>query len=834
MPIDFSAYAGLTEGKVISNQKKYGPNELYEQERKGIFHYVKRLVQEPMLLMLLIAAVLYFFIGSTWDGMLMIIGVLVMIGIDMYQERKTDKAVEALKELTTPQVNVIRDGKTVTIPSTELTTNDLMVVQEGDRISGDGIIRDVSNFSVDESLLTGEPGAIFKSPAQNGSKDRKFKVFTGTLVLSGQAVVQITAIGNKTQYGLIGTTLAKISDETTPLQKQTGKIVKIFGIVGALACLSLMAIVYFRSQDLVDSLLKGLTLAISVIPEEIPVVLTIFAALGAYRLTKKSTLVRKINAVETLGHITTLCTDKTGTLTENRMGLEELFVGDKLIHVDAAKNQKRDLSGALSYSLLASQPNPFDPMDISIHALGRKVGLMPEIVYAKKNIIHEYGFDQKLKFMGYLWRSGKDKTLVIKGSAEHVVERCNLDNKEKHELLKQIDDLAGRGLRVLAVAKLENVKSEYKTLKKVKDLDFVALLGFRDPPRTDAKRAIKLAQKAGITVRMITGDHPQTAMHIAKAVGICCTGGVITGKEIERFSEADLANKILDLHVFARINPDQKLKIISALKRRGEVVAMMGDGVNDAPSLKNADIGVAMGKRGTNVAREAADIILLDDRLITVMSAVEDGRRIFSNIQKAIAYIFIVHAYIILTALIIPLVGLPILLTPIHIVLLELVIDPTCALVFETIPAESDVMRLKPRDPRAPLIALPRLLRIFTHGFIIFIITGGAYYTALQSDLGVEVARTIGFSVIIWTNLFLVISTGTRQVKFSQILAFIQNRTFIAVYGIVILSLSLVIYMPGVNTRFGFTALPLWIFALTIGLGLLPTLLGLTFRRFMR
>ncbi|MBD3281666.1 HAD-IC family P-type ATPase [Candidatus Uhrbacteria bacterium] len=833
MPIDFSAYDGLTEGKAASNQEKYGPNTLYEQERKGVLHYAKRLVQEPMLLMLLIAAVLYFIIGATWDGLLMIGGVLLMIGIDVYQERKTDKALEALKELSTPQVSVIRGGENKTVPSTELTVGDVMIVQEGDRIAGDGKLLDVSNFSVDESLLTGEPGAIFKYPAKNGSKEKKHKVFTGTLVLSGQAVVKVTAIGAKTQYGSIGASLAKISDESTPLQRQTGKIVKIFGAVGALACLSLMAIIYFRSQDLVDSLLKGLTLAISVIPEEIPVVLTVFAALGAYRLTRKQTLVRKINAIETLGHITTLCTDKTGTLTLNRMTLEEVYASGKQIQVKNAGKQKAELKEALKYSILASQPNPYDPMDKSIHELGEEAGTQPEEVYEDRNLIHEYGFNQKLKFMGHLWRSGKDKTLVIKGSAENVIERCNLDEEREQELLRQVDDLAGRGLRVLAVAKKEGFKSEPKTLKNAKELDFVSLLGFRDPPRDDAKRAVKLAQSAGISVTMITGDHPQTAMHIAKAVGICCKGGVMTGKELDSISEADLAEKLSDLQVFARIDPEQKLKIIAALKRRGEVVAMMGDGVNDAPSLKNADIGVAMGKRGTNVAREASDIILLDDRLITVMGAVEDGRRIFDNIQKAIAYIFIVHSYIVLTALIVPLAGLPILLTPIHIVLLELVIDPTCALVFETVPAEPGLMRKKPREPNAPIIRTPRLVRIFINGIVIFFVTGGAYYYALTANFDVETARTIGFSVIIWTNLFLVLTISEKHVNWKQLKKFIKTRSFIGVYGVVILALLALIYMPVVNARFGFTSLAPHIFAITAGLGLIPTLLGLGLRRLL-
>ncbi len=827
MPIDFLAYTGLTEGKVISNQKKYGLNQLYEKKRKGVFIYFKKIVEEPMLLLLLIAAVLYFFIGNNWDGVLMLIGVLLMIGIDLYQEQKTDRALEALKELSTPQVKVIRNGNTRLIPSNQLTVGDLMIAQEGDRIAGDGIIIADSNFSVDESLLTGETGALFKNSIIAGKANDKNIVYSGTLALSGQAIIEIRAIGIKTQYGKIGESLVKIHEDTTPLQKQTKKIVKIFGVAGATACLLLMAIVYTSSRDIIDSLLKGLTLAISVIPEEIPVVLTIFAALGAYRLTQKKTLVRKINAVETLGHITTLCTDKTGTLTENRMALQELYADGKLLTAEVAKTKNHELFHPLTDSLLASQPHPYDPMDISIHELAKKIGLKPSVVYSKRNLIHEYGFDQKLKFMGHLWSSGDTRDLVVKGSAEQVLAKCAVNDKQRRVLSGEIDAMAGKGLRVLAVAhKQMKSKNEPNTLTRVKDFDFVALLGFRDPPRADAKRAVNLAQKAGITVRMITGDHPQTAMHIAKAVGICCSKGVVTGKELNRISESDLTDKINEMFIFARINPEQKLKIISALKRRGEVVAMMGDGVNDAPSLKNADIGVAMGKRGTNVAREAADIILLDDRLLTVVQAVGDGRRIFDNIQKAIGYIFIVHVYIILTALIIPLLGLPILLTPIHIVLLELVIDPTCALVFESIPAEKDVMKRKPRNPKKALISLRRLASVFTIGITIFIITIVVYISSLRFGLDTEQARTIGFSLIIWTNLLLVLTSVSHQHLFGQIFGFVKNKTFLSVYLAVICGLIILIYAPGINTKFGFEAIPFWVFICTGILGLVPLMFG--------
>jgi len=828
MPIDFDQYRGLTEGKVIANQNKYGYNTLSIKKKKGFFTYAVRVLQEPMLLMLLLAAILYFTIGSNWDGLLMIVGVLTMIGIDIYQEKKTDRALEALKELSTPKVNVIRDGEIITISSEELAKGDLLVAQEGDRIAGDGKILDDVNFSVDESLLTGETGAIHKSHILSSNKHSSNNiVYTGTLVLSGQAVIEVTAIGNRTQYGQIGSSLSEIKDESTPLQKKIRKIVKIFGIVGALACLALMIIVYVITGDVIDSILKGLTLAISVIPEEIPVILTVFAALGAYRLTKKHTLVRHINAVETVGHITTLCTDKTGTLTENRMALEAIYADGKILTIKETKKANHTLHPFVANALLASQPHPYDPMDISIHQLAKRVGLNITEVYEQKNFIEDYGFDQKLKFMGHLWKSGNEQILAIKGSAENVIERCDLSVKQKNTLLTEVDKMASQGLRVLAVAnKYLPAKSKPKLLKNVNELEFVALLGFRDPPREDAKRAIKMCQKAGISVRMITGDHPQTALQIAKAVGINHGGGIMSGKDLETMTETELDERISDVHIFARITPEQKLKIVNSLKRRGEVVAMMGDGVNDAPSLKEADIGIAMGKRGTNVAREAADIILLDDRLLTVVGAVSDGRRIFDNIQKAIGYIFTVHSYIILTALLIPLSGLPILLTPIHIILLELVIDPTCALVFESIPAETNIMKRKPRGHYEPVIPRGQLSRVFAVGIMIFLVTVGAYVIALQMGLDTNAARTIGFSAIIWSNLFIVLTSVSYDENLKSIWKFVNNRTFVWIYSLIMALLIFLVYTPGINLRFGFEAVPIWMFLFTIVLGFIPLSFG--------
>lgn len=709
MALNFEHYQGLSTAEVARRQKKSGKNVLFVKKRKGFFDYILHIFQEPMLLLLLATTVIYFMVGKAWDGVFMIVGVLVMIGIDLYQEAKTDKALEALKELSTPKITVIRHGRLQTINNEELVVSDILVIREGERIAGDGQILESSSLSVDESMLTGESGAIFKIQKAKFKKQNSDGVFAGTLVLSGQAIVKITAIGVNTQYGHIGKSLAEIQEPPTPLQKKTSKLVKIFGLIGFCACLALFLINYAHTQQLIDSLLKGLTLAISVIPEELPVVLTVFAALGAYRLTKKNALIRRINAIETLGSITTLCTDKTGTLTMNRMELQTLFVGNQLVNVKQVNKTNPEHVSALTSAALACQPEPFDPADLSIFSVAKKIGLEVDELHNKYKLLREYGFDQHLRAMGHAWSLDGKALLAIKGSAEQVIEHCLLTEEMRRTLLENIEQLSARGLRVLAVAQKQLTDDRTPpSLVGIKNLEFVTLLAFHDPPKAGARQAVLACQRAGITVRMITGDHPQTALHIAEAVGLKHNNRVINGSEIELLPEDELIKRLKGVYVFSRIIPDQKLKIIHALQRMGEIVAMIGDGVNDAPSLKEADVGIAMGRQGTNVAREAADMVLMDDQLGTVVNAIHDGRRIYDNIQKAVSYVFGIHVYIILIALAIPLMNLPALLLPIHIVILELIIDPTCALVFEAMPAEPDTMRRKPRDPQRPLISANR------------------------------------------------------------------------------------------------------------------------------
>lgn len=777
--------------------------------------YVRKVIQEPMLLLLLSTAVIYFIIGQAWDGLLMIGGVLLMIGIDLYQENKTDKALEALKGLTTPKITVVRAGRLQEIGNEELVNDDLLLVREGERVAGDGILLESASLSLDESMLTGESGAIFKT-----NSDR---VFAGTLVLSGQGVVKITAIGALTQYGKIGQSLAAIHEPPTPLQKKTAHLVKIFGLTGFLACAAMFAINLINTRAIVDSLLRGLTLAISVIPEELPVILTVFAALGAYRLSKKGMLVKKINSIETLGSMTSLCTDKTGTLTLNHMQLHILSDGQTAVKASSLEKTKEN-QDLLAKAVLACPSEPFDPADLSIMEIARRVGLDLNALRLTYKPAREYGFDQTLKFMGIAW-SGTDDgyTLAIKGSAEDVVGRCPLSPDRKKNLLREIERLAQQGLRVLAVAQKHLPKTPHN-LGSQDGYEFVGLLGFHDPPKPGAKQAVSACRRAGITVRMITGDHPQTALHIAEAIGLQHDGKVISGSEIQNLSDQDLVQRIKNAKVFARIIPEQKLRIVHALQSGGEIVGMIGDGVNDAPSLKEADVSIAMGKQGTNVAREAADMVLTDDELDTVVNAIHDGRRIYDNIQKAISYVFGIHIYIILTALIIPLLGLSPLLLPIHIILLELIIDPTCSLVFESMPAEPDVMKRPPREPERPIISAKQFVRIVAGGLAVFALTAGTYVAALRFGLTTDAARTLGFSVILWSNLFQVLGQISKEKLTIMVLGFFKNKVFLSVYLSVFTLVLALIYLPYLNTLFGFSSVPIILLALTVLIGFVPTL----------
>lgn len=563
------------------------------------------------------------------------------------------------------------------------------------KIPADGLIVKANDLRVNESSLTGEVEAVWKMIAEvrkNNSKNywREDYVYTGTLVTTGSGTILVDKIGTQTEYGKIGKHLAIAKDAVTPLDKQIAKLVKVCAYI-ALIFFLLVAIVTFFSSSapvlkdrFVESILAGITLAMAMIPEEFPVVLTVFLSMGAWRLAKKKALVRKLSAVETMGAVSTLAVDKTGTITENKMTVTDVwaFTG-------------QDESRLIEMMGLACETEPYDPMELAMLAYDEGHGWRKEKLFSGE-LIEEYPFTDELKMMGHIWKRKNQIEIAVKGSPESVLSLSSLDPKEQATILEKIDQFSHEGLRVIAVGEqLVSSKGEIPSSIEACQLTFLGLIGLSDPPRKGVREEIKKCQKAGITVVMITGDSGTTAGAIARNVGIKHTENVITGREIDQMTDKELAKKVVDHTIFSRVIPEHKMKIVQAFQANGEIVAMTGDGVNDAPALKYADIGIAMGKRGSEVSREAADLIVMDDNFSTIVSTIKDGRRIYDNIKKAIGYIFVIHIPIALSALFGPLLGIPqagLFLLPVHVVLLELVIDPTCSIVFERQPSEPEIM----------------------------------------------------------------------------------------------------------------------------------------------
>ncbi|MBU4139448.1 MAG: HAD-IC family P-type ATPase, partial [Euryarchaeota archaeon] len=689
---DLENITGLSDKDAAIRLKKEGYNELPSQKQQSIFSILLNVFREPMLLLLLGAGLIYLFLGEKSDALMLLFFVFVVVGITLYQERKTERALVALKNLSSPRALVLRDGKQKRVPGRDVVRDDIMILREGDRIPADGIVLICSNLMVDESLLTGESLAVRKSQwdgktaqVQPGGDDLPF-VYSGTLVVQGHGIAKVTSTGIRAEIGRIGRALRGIDREDTPLQKETRELVRNFAIAGLILCI-LVVMVFGMKGEWLDGLLAGLSLSMALLPEEFSVVLVIFLSMGAWRLSKKRVLTRRMPAVETLGSATVLCLDKTGTLTMNRMILSTLFAGGE--NYDADKNGDLPLPEKfhelLEFGYLASQKDPFDPVEKEIKNGTEKFLGNTEHVHQNWELVQEYPLSKNLLALSNVWESFDKRRHVIaaKGSPEAVIDLCHLDERQKDELLTHVKNMADKGLRVLGVAKSIFRDEPLPDNQHDYEFKFIGLLGFIDPVRQGVPEALSECYSAGMRVIMITGDFPGTAQHIARQIGLKDPDRYVTGPELARMSDTELAQKVSATNIFARIVPEQKLAIVNALKSNGEVVAMTGDGVNDAPALKSAHIGIAMGERGTDVARESSSIVLLNDDFSSIVAAVRMGRRIFDNLKKAISYIFSVHVPIAGLALFPLLFGFPLILLPVHIAFLELIIDPACSVVFE-------------------------------------------------------------------------------------------------------------------------------------------------------
>lgn len=791
--------AGLSSAEAEKLLEKYGRNELVPQKRLPFVIKLLHIICEPMFLLLLVAATIYFILGEPRDGAIMLIFVAGIISIDVIQEWKTDKTLTALKDLSAPHITVIRDGEKKIISSSDLVPGDVMLIYEGVKIPADGIIVRCADLCVDESSLTGEAEGVWKVTAENcePSEDywRKDCCYAGTLITQGTATVVVEKTGEKTEYGKIGAGVASAETEDTPLQKQTAKLVKTCALIAAVLFVLVGIFTWMDIPDhtfkarLTESILSGVTLAMAMIPEEFPVILTVFLSMGAWRLAKQHSLVRKLPSVETLGEVSVLCVDKTGTITMNQMEVQELW------SVGCAESEMVEIMG------MGCETEAYDPMEKAMLRCCESKGITREMLFDNE-FIREYAFTNEAKMMGHVWLKNSKIVIAAKGSPESIVSICELTDKERDEVLERSRNLSSKGLRVIAVASAcpESRDNIPETLQECR-LNLMGIVGLADPPRESVKDDIAVCKRAGIRVIMITGDNGVTASSIAKQIGISGYENIITGAMIEKMTDNELQEAVKSVSIFSRVVPEHKMKIVKALKANGEIVAMTGDGVNDAPALKYADIGIAMGKRGSEVSREAADLILMDDNFSTIVETVRDGRRIYDNIRKAVGYVFTIHIPIAFSALIGPFIGIApsaLLLLPLHVVLLEVLIDPTCSVVLERQPEETDIMDRKPRDTTEKLLTAKLMIKSITQGIFVLAASFGLYLLVLNDmESNATTARAMGLTVIMLANLFLVqVNSSEYDFALTSIRRLAKDRVMWLINIGTLLMIAVILYSP--------------------------------------
>ena len=805
MPANLSASGpiqGISEELAQNRLKSEGYNELPQPDRRTPLRIVIEVIREPMLMLLLASGIIYMFLGDTTDALILVALATMSVVITVVQESRTERVLEALRDLTSPRALVIRDGERKRIAGREVVRGDIIVLGEGDRVPADAVLFQAHDLQADESLLTGESVPVRKvanyrfdpSRLQRlGGDDLPF-VYSGSLIVRGTGIGEVTAIGAASEIGKIGHSLSNLEIAPPRLQRQTRKLVQAFAIFGGVVCVVAVLLYGSMRGDWLEGVLAGIALGMSVLPEEFPVVLTVFMAVGAWRISRERVLTRRAAAIETLGAATVLCTDKTGTLTENRMSIAELRLKNgKTFYPDKAAGKKipKDFQQLAEFGLLASAQAPVDPMDRAFHELGLKG--------QRLKLVHAYGLRPGLLAMSQAWQKAEGaKHLIVaaKGPPEAIADLCHLSATERKALVATLDAMAAEGLRVLGVARATFTGNKWPASQRDFNFKFVGLVGLADPIRPSVPAAVKECQTAGIKVIMITGDYPATAMAIARQAGLD-PEDVITGDNLKAMSDAALAKRVRSATVFARIMPEQKLRIVNALKSIGEVVAMTGDGVNDAPSLKAAHIGVAMGGRGTDVAREASSIVLLDDDFGSIVKTIRLGRRIYDNLRKAMGFVFAVHVPIAGLALLPLLFGLPILFGSMHIAFLEMVIDPVCSLVFENETEEEDVMRRPPREPEEPLFSRPLIGWSLLQGAMSLILVAVIFLAATHRGMPEDEVRALAFFSLVMTIVGLIV----------------VNRSFIASIATAILrpNLTLVLVLTAVSTILGLTLL--WPFA---------------------
>jgi Ca2+-transporting ATPase len=821
-------HAGLSHAEALARLKLEGANELPITGKRNLFGIALEVVREPMFLLLVVAGGIYLLLGDVSDALMLLGFVCVVMSITIYQEYKTERVLEALRDLTSPRARVIRDGLEQRIAGREVVRGDVLILSEGDRIPADAVLLSCNHFSADESLLTGESVAVRKLAQADadvmmppGGDDLPF-IYSGTLVVQGRGVARVMATGPRSEIGKIGNALQSLNVEITPLQQEIRRLVRNLAILGMLLSVMLLVIYGITRGDWLHGLLSGITLAMSILPEEYPVVLTVFMAMGAWRIAKHRVLTRRVHTVEALGSATVLCVDKTGTLTLNRMTVQQLMVKGDTFETDITRVTLPEKFHELAeFGILASETSPFDAMEKAIHELGKNYLSDTKHLHSDWELAHQYSLSPELLALSHVWKAqDRDEYIVAaKGAPEAIADLCHLNQAQLDELAAQVNGLAAQGMRVLGVAKAHHRGSDWPDIQHDFDFDFLGLIGLADPVRSTVAPALKECHAAGIRVVMITGDYPATAAAIAAQIGLPVGSGIITGAELSMMDDVTLFERVRNCNIFARMVPEQKLRLVNALKANGEVVAMTGDGVNDAPALKAAHIGIAMGGRGTDVAREAASLVLLDDDFASIVYAVRMGRGIFDNLRKAMAYIFAVHIPIVGLSLIPLLLGWPPVFAPVHIVFLEMIINPACSIAFEAEPAEHDVMRRPPRPPKEPLFGTRILLISLLQGVFVLLATLFVLGYALHNSATEETARALTFTTLVIGSLGLILVN--RSWLHTIFKAFDnRNPSFWWVFGGAFVFLILTLAIPLLRDVFHFSPISIPNFALCVLVGL--------------
>jgi len=747
-----SALFGLSEGEALRRLQDEGRNELPQAGKRTLLKICGEVLKEPMVLLLAGCGMITFGLGDRIEAFWLLGFVGVIAGMTIRQEGKTEKALEALKGLSSPRALIIREGQQKRIAGSEVVRGDLVLLAEGDKVPADGKVLSGMNLVIDESLLTGE-----SVPVQKGSQDR---VFSGTHVVKGSALIQVDLIGISCELGKIGKAIQKSQEAPTLLQIETRSVVKKLAVgVGALS-FSAMVAYGFQTQDWLKGILSGLTIAMAILPNELPAVLMLFLSIGAWRLSKQRVLTRKNPAIETLGAATILCVDKTGTLTQNRMTIRALWTPHSEITIESFHGADHplpeDFHTLIEFGILATEKDPLDPMDRAFNRVGELEVLESDHLHPDWKLIEQYPLTPELMALSHVWKSvdGKVMPVAAKGAPESIIDLCHLDSEKAHLIHQKVAQMGQQGLRVLGVARALYPEGPLPAEQHDFDFEFLGLVGLQDPIREEVPQAILECQRAGLKVLMITGDHPETALSIAKQIGLPGETA-LTGDQIERFSDEDLKKELSQVSVCARTSPFQKLRMVNLLKSLGEVVVMTGDGVNDAPALKEAHVGIAMGARGTDVAREAASLVLLDDDFGSIVASIRTGRGVFLNLQKAVGYLLAIHVPIAGVSLIPALLGYPLLLPPLYIAILHLVIEPACSFLFSAEDKAVDLMKKKPRALSEGLFSGSMVRRSLKRGLVILIVLGLIIFGGLRLGFQWEDLRMLTFFALLILNLFL-------------------------------------------------------------------------------